>query len=449
MDAAVLDRRTRTHQECVPPDLVERLLALGHADAVRAQALAEDGDWFCARAWARLLAGRGDTPGALAVLAPYVRTGWYTAAEEAARLLDAAGRGDEALDLLRPFTEDGERSALRELARLLARRGRAEEAYAVLLPHLGDWYLAGPIADLAVRLGRGDAFAGMLAERIATDRPCSRCGGRDCPREPEPSHAVALLASVRERQGRTDEALQVLYAHGSAPVNDRDPLAELLVRQGRIDELRTYAADGEHPSAVRRLAELLEERGDVAGAVDLYRAHVRHPLGHAESLLAELLARHGRGDEAIEVLRARETSDDCTLDLLCRLFAAGGRAEEGLAHLDALKARRGKEEWELFRLRGPLLAACGRLDEAVRQAGAHPEGRSPYAVEELARLLADHGRREEAVALLDTDRVQHGRTLGPLLVDLGRIEEAITLLRTPLPQVPPPSPAVYSDYPPF
>ncbi|MEW1639075.1 tetratricopeptide repeat protein [Streptomyces sp. NPDC093801] len=449
MDAAVLDRRTRTHQECLPPDLVERLLALGHADVVRAQALAEDGDWFCARAWARLLSGRGDTPGALAVLAPYLATGWCTAAEEAARLLDAAGRAEEAAGLLLPFARGGERSALRELARLSARRGRAEEAYALLLPHIGNWYLAEPLADLAVGLGRGDAFAGMLTERILPGRPCGRCGGRDCTREPEPSNAVALLASVRERQGRTDEAFQVLYAYGSVPVNDRDPLAELLVRQGRIDELRTYAADGGHPAAVRRLAELLEERGDVAGAVELYRAHTGHPLGHAQALLAELLVRHGRGDEAIEVLRARETSDDCTLDRLCRLFAAEGRAEEGLAHLDALAERRGKEEWELLRLRGPLLAACGRLDEAVRQAGAHPEGGSPYAVEDLARLLADHGRREEAVALLDTDRVEHGRTLGPILVDLGRIDEAVALLRTPLPPVPPPSPADYSDCPPF
>ncbi|MFF4580078.1 hypothetical protein [Streptomyces sp. NPDC001389] len=41
MDAALLDRRTRTHQECAPPDQVERLLTLGHTNAVRAQALAD------------------------------------------------------------------------------------------------------------------------------------------------------------------------------------------------------------------------------------------------------------------------------------------------------------------------------------------------------------------------------------------------------------------------
>lgn len=447
MDAAALDRRTRTHTECIPPDLVERLLALGHADVVRAQALAEDGDWFCARAWARRLAGQGDTPGALAVLAPYVGTGWYTAAEETARLLEAAGRTEEAVELLRRFAQDGEGPALRALARLLTALGEGEEAYAMLLPHIDEWYLAEPLVDVALAVGRGEEVAALLTERIAPGRPCPRCGGPDCPGSPEPFNAVTLLASIRERQGHPDEALGVLYSYGSTPVNDVDPLAELLVRQGRIDELRAYAADGDHPAAARRLAELLEERGDVAGAAEVYRPHLEHGLGHPRFLLAQLLARHGRGGEAIGVLRARDTSEDWTLDQLCGLFAAEGRAEEGLAHLDALKARRGKEEWELFRLRGPLLAACGRLDEAAEQARAHPEGGSKYAVEELACLLAGHGRPEEAVSLLETDRMAHRRTLAPLLVELGRIDEAVTLLR--LPEPPRPSGSDYSDCPPF
>ncbi|MEU9716745.1 hypothetical protein [Streptomyces sp. NPDC047976] len=450
MDAAALDHRNRTHQDCVPPDLVERLLGLGHAGLVRAQALAEDGDWFCARAWARRLAGQGRTDDALAVVARYTATGWFTAAAEAARLLDAAGRGEEAVRLLRPFAADGERSALRELAPLLARHGRAEEAYALLVPHIADWYLAEPLADVALVLGRGDEVAELLAARTAPGRPCERCGGPECAgRGPEPFNAVNLIASIRDRQGRTEEALAVLHAHGPTLINNRDPLAELLVKHGRIDELRAYAADGEHPSAVRRLAEHLEEQGDVAGAVESYRPHARQDSGHARTLLAELLARHGRGGEAVELMRAHDTHDDHHLIVLCGLFAAEGRAEEGLAHLDALKSRRGEEEYELFRLRGPLLAACGRLDEAVAQTRAHPEGANWYAVEDLAHLLAASGRPEDAVALLEPDRIRHRQDLAPLLVDLGRAEEAVTLLRTPLPEVPPPTPWGYSDLPPF
>ncbi|MGW8357973.1 hypothetical protein [Streptomyces wedmorensis] len=450
MDAAALDHRTCTQQECVPPDLVERLLDLGHADIVRAQALAEDGDWFCARAWARRLTEQGEPDEALAILAPYLATGWVTAAAEAARLLAAESRDEEAIGLLRPFAADGERSALWELAPLLVSHGRAEEAYALLVPHIADWYLAQPLADVALALGRGDEVAELLAARIAPDRPCEQCGSSECAvRGTEPFNAVNLIASVRERQGRTQEAIAVLYAYGATPVNNRDPLAELLVKHGRIDELRAYAAAGAHPSTVRRLAEHLEEQGDVAGAAEVYRPHTEQDFGNARILLAQLLARHGRGGEAIEVMRARESHDDCTLDLLCGMFAAEGRAEEGLAHLDALKSRRGEEEWELFRLRGPLLAACGRLDEATEQAREHPEGASWYAVEELARLLTDSGRREEAVSLLETAPLRHRQALAPLLVGLGRVGEAVALLRTPVPEVPPPTPWGYSDCPPF
>ncbi|MGW6576260.1 hypothetical protein ACWGAN_29375 [Streptomyces sp. NPDC054945] len=91
------------------------------------------------------------------------------------------------------------------------------------------------------------------------------------------------------------------------------------------------------------------------------------------------------------------------------------------------------------------MAACGRLDEAIADATAHPEGGGPYALESLARLLAEAGRPEDAVALLDTDRLEHTWLLGPLLVELGRIEEAMSLLRTPRPQAPPPPPIGYSD----
>ncbi|MEU3725531.1 hypothetical protein [Streptomyces sp. NPDC031705] len=451
MDAALLDRRTRTHDECVPPALVDRLLALGHADVVRAQALAEDGDWFCARAWARRLARRGETDEALAVLAPYVGTGWVTAAEETARVLEAAGRGEEAISLLRPFTRDGERSALRELAPLLVRHGRGEEAYALLLPHIEDGHLAEALADVAVGLGRGDEVAELLTARIAPADPCARCGSPECKvRRAGPFNAVALLASVRERQGRTDEAVEVLRTYGSAPVDGRDPLAGLLARHDRIDELRAHAAGGDRLEAVTELAELLEARGDVTGAVEAYRRHAEHERWpQPPVLLAQLLARHGRGAEAIEVLRAHDSSDDHVLGVLCGLFAAEGRAAEGLAHLDALKARREGEERELFRLCGPLMAACGRLDEVEQAARAHAEGASPYATEGLAHLLACCGRLEEAAALLEADRLDHRQDLAPLLLELGRAEEAVTLLRSPRADAPAPEPRGYGDCPPF
>lgn len=448
MDPAELDHHARTDGHWVPSDLVARLLARGHADTVRG--LAADGDWFCAHAWARDLAGRGLREEALAVLAPYAATGWWPAAGAAAELLDGWGRTEEAVRLVRPYAEAGERPALRDYALLLARSGRAEEAYALLLPHIADRLLAEPLVEVSAGLGRDEEVAALLLDRARPDRPCERCGGPRCPGGgARPANAAALLAAVRERQGRTDEAVEVLRTHAYAPVNGLDPLAELFARHDRLDDLRTHAAASGDEYAARRLAELLESRGDVAGAVEAYRPHAEAGGGRASVLLARLLARHGRGDEAVDVMRALDSADEWILDVLCELYAAQGRAEEGLAHLDDVKSRHGQEEWEIFRLRAGLLAACGRLDEAVEGVRAHPEGATPYAAEDLARLLAGAGRTREALALLDPDLPDHGGAVAELLVNLGRIDEAVAVLRRPRPLVPPPEPVGYSDRPPF
>ncbi|MEV5546583.1 hypothetical protein AB0L35_10740 [Streptomyces sp. NPDC052309] len=66
--------------------------------------------------------------------------------------------------------------------------------------------------------------------------------------------------------------------------------------------------------------------------------------------------------------------DDWILHNLSDLYLDQGRPEDGLAHLDALAAARGGEEdWDLFRIRLPLMAACDGVDEAIEQARAHPE----------------------------------------------------------------------------
>ena len=100
MDIADLDHRVQMQFGCVPPDLVERLVELGHVGEVAFQA--GRGEWFCARAWAGLLAGEDRQAEAEEVLAPYVATGWWTAAETLAGLLERWGRTDEAVALVRP-----------------------------------------------------------------------------------------------------------------------------------------------------------------------------------------------------------------------------------------------------------------------------------------------------------------------------------------------------------
>ncbi|MGY3206291.1 tetratricopeptide repeat protein [Streptomyces sp. TE5632] len=451
MDAADLDYRARTQSGCIPPHLVSRLLELGHAETV--EFWAGRGEWFCAREWARLLGEQGRRAEALEMLAPYLATGWWTATRTTAELLEIWGRADEAIVLTRARMEVGHPLALEFYARLLARHGRSDEAFTLLQPHIDDWFLAAALVDVAEGAGRDEKAAELLAARIPDEH---RCDSPWCCRGLDPDAAIGLLATIHERQGRVDEAIALLRTRNVTSVNGRDQLADLLARHDRTGDLRAYAVTEELGYAARCLAELLEERGDVEGAIAAYR-QADEPAAYDPNSavqLAQLLARHGRGDEAIEVMRHQadaRNGDDWILHTLSDLYLDQSRPEDGLAHLDALAAARGGEDdWDLFWIRLPLTAACDQVDEAIERARAHPEGGTSYAAPHIAELLASAGRTEEAVAVLRPHSPANSHDLAGYLIDLGRIKEAVAVLHQDKPRPPQPSTtAAWSEEPPF
>jgi tetratricopeptide (TPR) repeat protein len=435
VDAADLDYRARTSTGCISSPLVTRLLELGHEREVEFQA--GRGEWFCALEWARLLGDRQQYEQALEVLSPYIATGWWPAARARAELLEGWGRAEEAIALCRPYAEAGDRMVLEFFARLLARHGRGAEAFALLRPGIEDWFLAACLVDVAEAEGRDEEVAALLEARIAAAVPA--CDDPDCGRlRLEPSNAFPLLAAIRERQGRIEEAIALLRRRDVTSVNGRDALADLLARYDRIEELRAYAACEYHGHAAQSLAEVLEERGDVEGAIAAYRTFGASPDGmwHVAVPLARLLVRHGRGQEAIDVMRALADrpggAQDWIVDTLCTLYADHSEARDGLDYLDALKARHGGEEdWDFFRMRLPLMTDCGLLDEAVELARAHPEGDTWYVAWSISDLLAEAGRIEEAVAVLEQHAPSSRSLLAQRLIDLGRIKDAVRALQQP------------------
>ncbi len=409
------------------------------------------GEWFCALAWARLLGEQGRQSEALEVLAPYLAPGWWTAVVAAAELLEGWGRVDEAIETTRIRMEAGHPMALESYTRLLARHGRAEEAFILLRPHIGEPSLAVALVDVAAAAGRDEEAAALLAAR--TEHRCSDFPW--CCRGLDRDTAIGLLATIRERQGRIDEAITLLRPDGATLLN-REQLAGLLARHGRLDELRAAAAADGSGNFVRRLARLLEERGDVEGAIAAYRQTDRsgaHDPNQAFEL-AQLLARHCRGNEAIDVMRLQadaRNGDDWILHVLSGLYLDQGRPEDGLAHLDALAATRGGEEdWDLYWMRLPLTAARDGVDKTIAQARSHPKGMTPYAAPHIAELLAGAGRTEEAVAVLRPHALANRHDLAGYLIDLGRIEEAVAVLHQDKPRPPQPSTtAAWSEEPPF
>ncbi|MFD9061873.1 hypothetical protein ACFVZ3_10160 [Kitasatospora purpeofusca] len=410
--------------------MVAQILERGHEHEVALQA--GRGEWFCAQAWARLLGERGLRDGALAVLAPYVATGWWPAARAQAELLEGWGRASEAIELTRPYAATGG-PPLEFLARLLARHGRAPEAFERLRAGIEDWALATALVDVAEVAGLDEDAARLLSERIPDEH---RCDSPWCCRATlDPDTGLGLLARIRERQGRTDEAIALLRTRRFTSVNGRDQLADLLARQGRLDELRAYAATDTHGHATECLAAVLEERGDVEGAVALYRRADGTVAGGSNAAyeLAQLLARHGRGGEAVDVMRAQADArpgDDWILHTLAGLCLDQGRPRDGLAHLDDLKAARGgEEEWDLFWIRLPLIAAGAGPDAALRQASAHPEGDSAYAAEHIARMLHNAGRTEEAIGLLDRHLPANRADMAGYFISLYMTDHAVELLQ--------------------
>ncbi|MFJ1793391.1 tetratricopeptide repeat protein [Kitasatospora griseola] len=424
VDANDLEYRTRTVSRCIPPELVSQLLAHGHATVVADRA--RHGEWFCAQAWTRLLAERGGRAEAVEILAPYAATGWWTAVVALAELLEDWGRIDEAIETVRARMALGHPNALEYYAHLLARHGRAAEAFDLLLPHIGTSSIADALVGIAHVAGRDEEAVELLTSRIGAHR-CSDfpwcCNGFDT------NTALGLLATIRERQGSVDEAIALLARRRFTSSNGHDQLAELLARHNRIDELRTYAAGDGRDAAAERLAQLLGERGDVDGAIAVYRQ--KSGRAHSALGLARLLARHGRGEEALATLRAQvdaHPGDDWILHTLADQYLAQGRPADGLAHLDAFAIlRNGEEAWDLYRLRLPLLAAHLGVDAAITQARSHPEGTTSDAASDLAQLLTTAGRTEEAVAALRMHEGENLRTLAEQLVVLGRVEEALAL----------------------
>ncbi|MFF7213783.1 hypothetical protein ACFZAU_25130 [Streptomyces sp. NPDC008238] len=182
------------------------------------------------------------------MLAPYLATGWWTAVVAVAELLEGWGRGAEAMEIARVRMVAGHPMALEFYARLLARHGRADEAFALLRPHLGELSLAVAMVDVACSAGRDEEAAALLA--ALTRHECSDLPW--CCRGLDRDTVNGLIATIRERQGRIDEAIALLRTGSTTRLNNREQLAALLARRGRLDELR--AAAGADDSGLRRTA---------------------------------------------------------------------------------------------------------------------------------------------------------------------------------------------------
>lgn len=422
MDARELALRSRDFDGWLGPALAGLLIGRGYLDEVRLQA--GQGDWTCALRLAEELNRLGKRDSALRVLAPFADCGWWNAVDAVAGFLDEWERTSEAVSLVSPHAAAGKRLAVRRLARLLARQGRADDVIALLGPRVHDWYLARALVELTDGRARDDEVLSLLPVAGPVG-----IGG-------EPHNALELRARVLERQGRADEAMMILLAGIEAGkalnTGHVEQLAGMMVRHGRLAELRELVTGRGGVHAAYSLFASHAGQGAIDEAIRVLRPFIADGNPNAACRAARLLAAHGRAGEAIEILKpvpALIQDPEWLVHVLLELLSSQGRAEEAVSYVDDLAAQFGGMTEELFRLRVRAQADSGQREQAIAALRAHPQADAWYMRDDLARLLAEGGRAEEAIDVLrqPADARRRSVYLAELLIQAGRVKEAVAV----------------------
>jgi len=425
VDAGELGLRSRDYDGWIGPALAGLLIERGHLNEVRLQAA--QGDWTCALRLAEELDCQGERDSVLQVLSPYVGCGWYPAVDVTADYLDRWGRTGEAVSLVTPYAAAGHQVAVRRMAGLLAHQGRVDDAIALLGPRVDDWYLAQALVDLT----DGQARDHQVLSLLPAPAPPGAGG--------EPWNALGLRARVLERQGRVNEAMTLLRAYiGAGEVLRVDlvkELAGLMARHGRLAELRELIAGRGGVHAAYSLFALHAGRAEVDEAVRVLSPFIADGDPDAAAKAAELLAAHGRADEAIEILKplpAVICEPEWPFCMLLELLTSQGRAAEAARYIDDLAVRLGGMTEELFLLRARALADSGQREQAIAALRSQPQASDWLVREELAGLLAGDGRADEAIDVLRQPDGTRRKSfqLAKLLIQAGRIEEAVAVCQT-------------------
>ena len=171
----------------------------------------------------------------------------------------------------------------------LAHSARSRLLYRYAIPmyrhaaDVGDEVAASWLAELLVKRGDLDE---LRVRAIAGD-----------------GYAASRLADLLAEHGDLDGALPILRARADAGNQDAARrLAELLTERGDLDGLRALAEAGDGVAAYV-LVGLLAERGDLDGLRALAEAGAQDTDRRLADLLADLLIKQGRGEEAERLRR--------------------------------------------------------------------------------------------------------------------------------------------------
>jgi tetratricopeptide (TPR) repeat protein len=273
-------------------------------------------------------------------------------------------------------------------------------------------------------------------------------------RQERESDAEAILAQLRERmaqQGPAPPGLGV-YERGVVEAERQSGTEEsrLWVAEGHMDTARLA-------EAMARYAETQLSHGDQAAAVETYRRlTARYPtLYQSRGRLAELLIREGKMDEAYQVAtkliadHPHDVGADIALGTILHSRGLSSMAETFCQDALASKDPRAGAVHALY---GRMAMAKGDPKRAAQQfrLAIERQPTDPAAPIQLARCLTAQGEMEKAIQVLweaverQPASVSLQLELGQLYVATNRFDEALKRYRIAS-TVEPVSPAALSN----
>lgn len=304
---------------------------------------------------------------------------------------------------------------------LLIEHGHADEVRR--LAGAGDWYCARAWSTALIEQGQRDAALDVLGPFADTGWWC----------------ANQVVADLLESWGLVDEALARCQLNVEA--GDRLAVvhtAKMLARHGRADDgfelLLPHIADW-YP--LRALVAVGDGLGRDEELIELLRPRVRqnpgmwsHDAATAVELLATVLERAGRVDEAVAALRtsigANSSIHINTFEQVADILVRHDRLDE----LREVIAGRGGRH-AVSRL-ADHLAERGDVDAALEALYAVPESPDYRPDGHAARILINAGRTEEGLSamrnILDPSHQCATREWWQLMADHGRADEALAAI---------------------
>jgi tetratricopeptide (TPR) repeat protein len=227
----------------------------------------------------------------------------------------------------------------------------------------------------------------------AQDAQAIKQAGAEHPDVRLPSYSLAGLMLLTTERKEAKRLLGEAFATGNDPAEDKFVAAYLFTRlELSIAEGITAELPVNRDAVGLALAELKQDEGDVAGAIDVVEQ--LEPTTYSAVSLAELYAQAERWDDVVELTEGMKNADDASA-LLC-VFRGKAFREQGFhdsAH-EALK--------EALRSRSRA-AAIRHHALAERAQNYLAQGKKAMARKDLERILAEdssyEGVREQLAEL--------------------------------------------------